>query len=146
MDISVSEILNNRINEMKYEKPEAKTDEFTFTLKKIEKDGLSERLHGLIDNITEQGKKISDNMDIADMKKYRSLISEFMNEITSNSHSFSRENFLDQQGRYRVYGIVRKVDENLDQLAEELLKSEKDNLKILERTDEIRGLLLNIFI
>ena len=60
------------------------------------------------------------------------------------SHEFSRENFLDKRGRHRVYGIIRLIDENLDKLAEELLKDEKDNISILSLVGEIRGLLLDI--
>jgi hypothetical protein len=67
-----------------------------------------------------------------------------MNEIINRSHSFSRENFLDRKGRHRVYGIVRLVDENLDELAQELMKDEQDHLAILAKIGEIRGLLLDI--
>ena len=67
-----------------------------------------------------------------------------MNEVVSRSHEFSRENFLDRRGRHRVYGIVKLVDKNLDELAEELIKDEKDNLAILGKIDDIRGLLLDI--
>jgi uncharacterized protein YaaR (DUF327 family) len=83
-------------------------------------------------------------MDIRDMKLYRSKIKEFMNEVASRSHEFSRENFLDRRGRHRVYGIVKQVDKNLDELADELIKDEKDNLAILGKIDDIRGLLLDI--
>ena len=41
--------------------------------------------------------------------------------------------------------IIRLIDENLDQLAQELMKDEKDNLAILDKIGEIRGLLLDIF-
>jgi len=78
------------------------------------------------------------------MKKYRSLVKEFMNEVVNRSHKFSRENFLDRRGRHRVYGIVRLVDKNLDELAEELVKDEKDHINILNKVDEIRGLLIDI--
>lgn len=146
MDLKVSEILSTHIEEMKYEKKGTDGVDFSFTLEKLQKEGLSERLGGLINDISVQGKKLSEHMDIADMKKYRSLISEFMNEITTNAHEFSRENFLDKRGRHRVYGIVRTVDDKLNELAQELLNSEKDNITILEKTDEIQGLLLNLFI
>ena len=92
----------------------------------------------------EQGKKIAKNKDIKDMRKYRSTIKEFMNEVVSNSHQFSRENFLDRRGRHRVYGIIKKVDQNLDDLAQELMKEEKDHIAILQKVDDIRGLLLDI--
>lgn len=64
--------------------------------------------------------------------------------MVSRSHEFSRENFLDRRGRHRVYGIVRLVDKNLDDLAGELVKDEKDHLVIISKIDDIRGLLLDI--
>ena len=73
------------------------------------------------------------------------MIKDFMNEIVSRSHNFSRENFLDRRGRHRVYGIIRLIDENLDELAKELVKEEQDNLIILQKIGEIEGLLLDIF-
>ena len=51
---------------------------------------------------------------------------------------------MDRRGRHRVYGLVKLVDKNLDDLAGELVKEEKDHLAILGKVDEIRGLLLDI--
>lgn len=84
-------------------------------------------------------------MDVKDLQEYRKLIKEFINEIAAHSHEFSRENFLDRKGRHRVYGIVKKINETLDELAEELLSEEKDRISILSKIDEIRGLILDIF-
>lgn len=126
---------------------QASDDSFKFSLiSKIEAGELQEKLSGLMQEITAQGEKISKHMDIKDMKTYRSLVKKFMNEVVSNSHEFSRENFLDRRGRHRVYGIVKLVDKNLDDLASELMKDEKDQLAILGKVGEIEGLLLDITI
>ncbi len=118
---------------------------FKFTLiSHIEEKDLQEKLNGLMEEITKQGEKIGKHMDIKDMKQYRSLVKEFMNEVVNRSHEFSRENFLDRRGRHRVYGIVKLVDKNLDELAGELVKDEKDNINILGKIGEIQGLLLDI--
>ena len=118
---------------------------FKFTLIScIEETALQEKLAVLLEDITKEGKKIAKHMDVRDMKYYRSLIQEFMNEIVTRSHKFTRENFLDRRGRHRVYGMIKLVDENLDLLAAELMKEEKDHLLILSKIDEIRGLLLDI--
>ena len=119
---------------------------FKFTLiSNIKKDDLAQKLSSLMKDIEEQGNKIAKHMDIKDMRKYRSTIKEFMNEVASHSHKFSRENFLDKKGRHRVYGIIKQVNQTLDELAAELLKDEKDHITILSKIDEIRGLLLDIF-
>ncbi|MCQ2523181.1 MAG: YaaR family protein [Lachnospiraceae bacterium] len=128
------------------QKVEEANGDFKFILtSKVGEEELQARLTSLMEEITMQGERIAKKKDIKDMRKYRGLIKDFMNEIVSRSHSFSRENFLDRRGRHRVYGIIRLVDENLDALAAELLKEEKDNLTILQKIGDIRGLLLDIF-
>ena len=120
-------------------------EDFKFTLmSSIEEAGLSERLSVMMQEITMLGEKLGKHMDVRDMKHYRRLIQEFMNEIVNRSHKFSRENFLDRRGRHRVYGMIKRVNVVLDELAGELIKEEKDTLAILSKVDEIRGLLLDI--
>lgn len=111
----------------------------------IAEEELQVRLSSMMEEITRQGDKLSKKMDVRDMKRYRGLIKDFMNEVINRSHKFSRENFLDKKGRHRVYGIIRQVDDTLDELARELMKDEKDHLSILGKIGEIRGLLLDIF-
>ena len=119
---------------------------FKFTLaSRVEEQELQARLTALMEEITMQGKRLGKRRDVRDMKRYRGLIKDFMNEVVSRSHHFSRENFLDRKGRHRVYGIIRLIDQNLDELAQELMKDEKDNLLILSKIGEIEGLLLDIF-
>lgn len=121
-------------------------DTFKFMLaSNVEEAALAERLQLMMEEIVMQGDKIIKRMDVKDMRKYRTLIKDFMNEIVNRSHKFSRENFLDRKGRHRVYGIIRLVDEKLDELAQELVKDEKDTISILAKVGEIRGLLLDIF-
>ena len=127
------------------QKNQAPAEDFKFTLmSSIEEDGLAARLQVMMEEITMQGKKLGKHMDVRDMKHYLKLIKEFMNEIVNRSHKFSRENFLDRRGRHRVYGMIKRVDEVLDELAGELIKDEKDAIAILDKVDEIRGLLLDI--
>ena len=110
---------------------------FKFTLASAITDAdLQAKVDLLMNDITAQGNRIAQHMDIRDMKKYRGLIKDFLNEVVYRSHKFSRENFLDRKGRHRVYG--------LDELARELVKDEKDHIAILSRIGEIRGLLLDI--
>ena len=118
---------------------------FKFTLASAITDAdLQAKVDALLSDITTQGELIARHMDIRDMKKYRGLVKDFLNEVVYRLHKFSRENFLDRRGRHRVYGIIRLVDQNLDELASELVEDEKDHLKILAKIGEIKGLLLDI--
>lgn len=145
MDIKVNQVAQSApVEQIKQNVP---TDgSFKFMLAShIEESDLQARLSGLMEQITAEGEKLAKRRDVKDMKHYRGLVKEFLNEVVTRSHSFSRENFLDRRGRHRVYGIIRLVDENLDQLAQELMKDEQDHIAILEKIGEIRGLLLDIF-
>lgn len=145
MDIKINEIQQTSTVEQTKAVQQTEGD-FKFILaSNIEEVDLANRLNLMMEEIVMQGDKLVKRMDVKDMKHYRALIKDFMNEIVNRSHKFSRENFLDRRGRHRVYGIVRLVDEKLDELAQELVKDEKDHLTILSKVDEIRGLLLDIF-
>ena len=145
MDIKVNQVQQTQMVEQAVSnKPVDDTFKFTLT-SHIQEAELQARLTSLMEEITMQGERLAKRKDIRDMRKYRGLIKDFMNEIINRSHQFSRENFLDRRGRHRVYGIIRLVDQTLDELAQELVKDEKDNLAILAKIGEIRGLLLDIF-
>lgn len=144
MDLKV-----NNVNQVSQVPDTAKTElgdgSFKFTLASAITDAdLQAKVDALLSDITAQGNRIAQHMDIRDMKKYRSLIKDFLNEVVYRSHKFSRENFLDRRGRHRVYGIIRLIDSNLDELAGELLKEELDHIGILDKIGEIQGLLLDI--
>lgn len=145
MEIRVNQL--QAMNQLDTKLQTEQTDgSFKFTLvSHIEQQDLQARLLVMVEEITQQGKRIKKKVDIKDMKKYRQLIKEFMNEIITHSHEFTRENSLDRMGRHRVYGIVRLVDKACDELALELIKEEKDQLLILSKIDEIRGMLLDLF-
>ena len=145
MDIKVNQI-DQVVKPQEVKNVQSADDSFKFFLaSNINESELKEKLTGLMTEITAQGEKISKKKDIRDMKRYRGLIKDFLNEIVNRSHEFSRENFLDRKGRHRVYGIIRVIDSNLDELAQELCAEEKDNMNILAKIGEIRGLLLDIF-
>ena len=145
MDFKVNEV-QQAVPVQQTQTAQPTDDSFKFMLaSNIEEEGLAARLNLMMEEIVMQGDKIVKRMDVRDMRRYRTLIKEFMNEIVNRSHKFSRENFLDRRGRHRVYGIIRLVDEKLDELAQELVNEESDKIAILARVDEIRGLLLDIF-
>lgn len=90
-----------KINEVQQTTPIQQTqttqptdDTFKFMLaSNIEEAGLAERLNLMMEEIVMQGDKIVKRMDVRDMRRYRTLIKDFMNEIVNRSHKFSREIF-----------------------------------------------------
>ena len=119
---------------------------FSASLKKMENVNYQERIKVLVDKIQSQGEKLGKKADIRDLKIYKQLISDFLDEAVSNSHSFSKRNFLDRRGRHRVFAVIKKINEELIELTNEVLKAESDNIKILQKLDDIRGLIMDLFL
>lgn len=143
-NLRISEILTNPNPEIN-RTTQTNNESFKFMLvSNIQEQELQQKIGSLLSEIQEQGKRISKKRDIKDMRRYRELVRSLLNEVVYRSHEFSRENFLDKRGRHRVYGIIKLVDKNLDELAIELMKDEKDNIAILSKIGEIEGLLLDI--
>lgn len=131
----------------KDEKRVAENGESSFKsqLKRIEDGRYEERLKNLVSQINEQGEKLGKKIDIKELRIYKKLISEFLDEALSNSRRFTKQNFIDRRGRHRIYAVVKKINEELELLTQDILKAEKDNIAILKRIDDIRGLIMDIF-
>lgn len=123
------------------------SDKSTFgdTLKRTEEQDLTSRLNKLMSDIEKQGEHLASNMDLRELKNYKKLISEFMNEVVNNSLKFSKQSHFDRRGRHKVYALVKRVNAKLEELSREFLKEEKDNIKILESIGNIKGMLFDMY-
>ena len=118
---------------------------FKEKLDNIQSEKVREELKILYGKIENQTTKLGDRLFIEDLIEYKKLVKEFLNVSVNNSHVFYKENSLDRRGRHRVYSIVKQVDKELDELTKDFLNIEGNRLKILNRLDDIKGLLLDIF-
>ena len=149
--MKVSETLTNMaglaglpVKDDKKVKP-GKRGEFRHQLKMAEDVGYEQYLKDLVDEITRQGERLAERVDIRELKIYKKLIAEFLDLAVGKSKKFSKRNLLDRRGRHRVFAIVKNINEEVEQLTQDVLNGEKDNLKLLQRLADIRGLILDLF-
>ncbi|RKD27558.1 hypothetical protein SAMN02745883_00536 [Caminicella sporogenes DSM 14501] len=150
MPLKISDINNkNRFNSIvtKENTKIAKNtnNNFSLTFNKLYGDSIQEKLQNLLTQIDSQASKIEKKFELSEVLKYKKLVKEFLNIAVNNSHKFSKESFLDRRGRHRVMSLIKKVDNELEDLTKKFLQKEKSNLSILKKLDEIRGLLIDIF-
>lgn len=118
---------------------------FSTKLGELKGDSLHQKLNDLLKEIDSQSKEIEKKFHLSEIIKYKKLVKEFLHLSVNNSHKFSKQNFLDKRGRHRVMSLVKRVDDELEKLTTDFLNNEKNNLKVLNRLDDIRGILLDIF-
>lgn len=149
-DLKIGDVINNSstVSGMigKEERKAAGIADSSFKgqLREIQSDKCEENLRQLVHQIVEQGKKLGSKVDVRELKIYKRLISEFLDEALSNSRRFSKQSFLDRRGRHRTYSVVKNINDELELLTQDVLKEEKDNIGILQRLEDIRGMLLDI--
>ncbi len=112
----------------------------------LNEEGYRRHIEDLVGAITRQGELLGKRADIKELQKYREMITELVNETVSNSYAFTKSNAFDARGRHRVYAMIKKINVHLDDIAEEVLKEQADNLKVLDLVDDIRGLLVDMYL
>lgn len=118
--------------------------QFSSQLDRHFSQGQDEELRKKALEIEQQGKRLANHIDVSELKAYKRLIMEFLDEAVRGSSRFSKESFLDRRGRHRVFATIKIVNEKLEELTREVLSSERDHLAILGKIEDIRGLILDL--
>lgn len=133
-----------KINSIKKAPKKEVQETFKNKLNEIEQERIREQLKLLYDKIEVQSSRLQDKLFIEDLIEYKKLVKEFLDITVNNSHVFYKENSLDRRGRHRVYSLVKRVDNELDELTKDFLDLEGKRIRILKRLDDIKGMLLDI--
>jgi uncharacterized protein YaaR (DUF327 family) len=90
------------------------------------------------------GERLAAAQSFDELDKYKALVKEFMQKVTQG---MGKLYFSDggQGKQAKVHVILQKVDLELDRLAQDLVKRQASQLRILEKLDQIRGLLLDLY-
>jgi uncharacterized protein YaaR (DUF327 family) len=120
--------------------------EFKRQLTDLKQSDYEAYIRDLTQKINAQGETVARKCDIKELQKYREMITELLNETVSNSYAFSKTSQFDSKGRHKVYAVIHKVNSKLDELTEEVLKEQSDNIKVLGIIDDVRGLLVDLFL
>ncbi len=103
------------------------------------------QLEELLKKIDEQGAKLTATPTYDELRAYRTLVQEFVNEAVSNMYELHTSAGWDRMGRQKVYTTVRKIDEELEKMAEHIRVGQSDQLDIVASQDAIRGMLVDLY-
>jgi uncharacterized protein YaaR (DUF327 family) len=129
----------------KQAKNDGKTVAFAEKLYRTEAKLWRDKLDTLLEKIQSQGKILAKTRDLKELKKYKSLVKSFMKEAVKCSLKLKQNTSWNQWGKHRLLTIAEKVDKNIEELAQLMLEGEEKTLAILDKLDEIRGLLVDMY-
>ncbi len=104
-----------------------------------------EQLEALLKKIDEQGAKLTNTPTYDELRAYRGLVQEFVNEAVSHMYELHTSAGWDRMGRQKVYTTVRSIDDELEKMAEHIRLGQSDQLAIVASQDAIRGMLVDLY-
>jgi len=139
----VSRATINRVEK----KDDAPTESVSFTevMDKKKNDVLFERFQTMAQEIEAQGKKLAESQTVEDLKKYKRLVKQFLDDAVKNGLQLEEQRGFSRGGRTRIYKIVKEVDKKLIDLTNAVLQKEQKGLDLLGLIGEIQGLIINIY-
>ncbi|WEG18129.1 DUF327 family protein [Alkalihalophilus pseudofirmus] len=130
--------------EPKKQEPSAKIS-FQEVMGKQRDEKAYEKLSQLMQKIDDQGKVLAESRTVEELRKYKQLVKEFMEDAVQFGLSLEERRGFNRRGRTKIYKIVQEVDRKLLDLTDAVLEKEKKGLQILDMVGEIKGLLVNIY-
>ena len=109
------------------------------------REQASRALDRILTELDASGERLSAAQSFEELEKYKGLVREFLLKVTQGVGKLHFTDGGSGGKQAKVHVILQKVDLALDQLAQEVVKRQQGQLRILEKLDQIRGLLLDLY-
>ena len=111
-----------------------------------QKEALTaDELDKLMQQIDEQGSRLSKTPTYEELRSYRDLVRQFIGEAVGSMYETHTQSGWDRLGRRKVYTVVRKIDNKLEEMTESIRLGQADQLSIIASHEAIRGLLVDLY-
>ena len=126
--MEVNRVSKTGVNKIaKKESIPAESVSFTEVMGKKREEVLYAKMTKMMQNIQDQGKILSTSQTVEDLKRYKKLVKEFMDDAVNNGLKLEEQRGFNRRGRTKVYKIVKEVDSKLIDLT--------NTVSIKKRTD-----------
>jgi uncharacterized protein YaaR (DUF327 family) len=101
-------------------------------------------LHELLDEVHNAGDALSGRPFPPEIKAYREAVRNFVHYVVENSYDTEEQVSGTTVLKRKKFTLVRVIDSKLEGMASAILRGQLSQLKILEKLDEIKGLLVDL--
>ena len=117
-----------------------------FDNQQVREAARQEILQDYLEKISEVGWRLQKAPTRNTLKEYRRLIQGFLKQSMEDLYQINEElgRLNLSTGQRKKYSLICLVDEKLEELVQATLREQRMNLEILERIEEINGLLINL--
>jgi uncharacterized protein YaaR (DUF327 family) len=100
----------------------------------------------LMEQIDLQSQELKKSFTPEGIRQYIKLVQFFMKETMKETYAIDEDTHWDASGNRKNFIIVKKVNQALEDLMDSVVNQEKPRIDLVAKLDEIRGLLLDLYI
>lgn len=119
-----------------------KVEGFSLSLNLANKEQTEQKLKQMFDDIEKLGKKLTSTRSVGDARAYKLKIQEYLTFIVKNIYVLRRE---PGPFNYGIHVRIEVINQKLDDLTKELIHEQKDTIDLVNKIEEIRGLLVDVY-
>ncbi|WGK68355.1 YaaR family protein [Candidatus Haliotispira prima] len=151
-NLSSAGLLQTQDRRRKGKTEKVSSSQFSRLLKKEELaagSGIETRqeiLQDYVEKISEAGRELQKAPTRMALKEYRRLVQGFLEQSLQNLYQIDEDlgRLNLSTGQRKKYSLIRVIDQELEELVKAVLSEQHANLDILQRIEQINGLLINL--
>ncbi len=110
----------------------------------IDRSNCAERLSRMSEDIVKQGEVLAARYDIAELKRYKRMLTEFLSEAVRYAFEFNKHTTRDGNGRHHAYTIVKRINEKLEKMTQDVLTGQAEQIQLIADINDINGMLVDL--
>lgn len=119
-----------------------KTSSFSSALDFADKDQTEQNVKYMLGNIEKFGKRLISTRSVEDAKKYKNSVRDYLSYIVKNIYVLKKET---GPLNFGVHTRIEIINKKLDEITKEAIAEQKDTIKLADKIEELRGLLVDVY-
>lgn len=91
-----------------------------------------------------KGNALAQSFSLSDLADFKEMVRSFLRSTFGQSRRVTEESFWDFRGRPKVLARIQQIDHSLEELGKQVIETHQKPLDILQKIDEIRGLIVDL--
>jgi uncharacterized protein YaaR (DUF327 family) len=119
------------------------TEETDFQPESLFTDSAND-IEDVLDKVFETGEKLKKDQSIENIRNYKSTVKQFLEYILKKTLKIEEKTSGINVLKRKKFTLIKIIDRKLESLAVDVLSRQKKQLEILEKIEEINGLIVDL--
>lgn len=124
---------------------EVRHSAFLEALQAAENKAAQSEIHREFQSVEAAARALKESPTLENLNAYKRAIHDFIERVINQAYSVHHVRTFSRKGRPVLSVLVRTIDEQLEELARQVLSNAQDATAIAAKIDDIRGIILDYF-